>query len=387
MKSQFIKNLSAGNISFLVAIMVLLIAGSASAYPKKSAAEAVGGPWELVVKQGFEGAGLLFPITVEDENKPQLLEDVLPVLGSPIKVRLNQYLPDLVWEMVLKDSPAGAPAAVIEINGTDMQQNVLLSALDPAKRAMTSSIGGIAILELDSIGENNEQVKKLIAPGVIGVLSVWFDDSNKKQNFIVKQGDRIKVPGTKYKIEVEKYFPHYTVDRTTKEVTNRSEKPLNPAVKVIVNDGKTKDEQWLWSKFVSPHSASEQKIHMKFTDCDLGDKEGGYILVTDGKKSWMVFLKEGKLHFEKAELEKAYPFADKDYTFTIKEVRAKAMLDAVWKNGSEKLSQPAIVLTIEYNDKQEQMVMGLHKASHYKSDFGTTVLLFRQKQEVSEPQQ
>jgi hypothetical protein len=75
------------------------------------------GPWELVVKMGLEGEGLRFPLSVSDENKPHKLDTVLPVTGTPIKIWLETYIPDLKWETTAVKHPGGGVAAKLTIEG------------------------------------------------------------------------------------------------------------------------------------------------------------------------------------------------------------------------------------------------------------------------------
>ena len=48
-----------------------------------------------LVKLGLEGEGMRFPVEVSDVNKPQELGGSLPVIGTPINVELERYLPDM----------------------------------------------------------------------------------------------------------------------------------------------------------------------------------------------------------------------------------------------------------------------------------------------------
>ena len=97
--------------------MVLIAAVAALAdlalFEKTCAASAgphhsfLGGPWEIVVKTRLDGEGLRFPLTVSDENKPQKIDKILPVKGTPIEIRLENYVPDLKWETDAVRHPGG----------------------------------------------------------------------------------------------------------------------------------------------------------------------------------------------------------------------------------------------------------------------------------------
>ena len=85
--------------------------------------EILGGPWEVLVKLGLEGAGVRIPVSVADENKPQPLGMVTPVMGTPLKVRLERYLPDMKQETTAVADPNGGPVAKVSLRGENLQQD------------------------------------------------------------------------------------------------------------------------------------------------------------------------------------------------------------------------------------------------------------------------
>jgi len=151
----------------------LLSTGQASGMPSAGHHSFLGGPWELVIKMGMEGEALRFPIAVPDESKPQKFDDVLPVMGTPIKVRLEQYLPNLGWETTAIKHPGGGTVAELTVKGKDFQQEVWLSSADMSKQSMSSRVGSIAIKALYEGKTADKLVRKLTDRRTIGILSVW----------------------------------------------------------------------------------------------------------------------------------------------------------------------------------------------------------------------
>jgi hypothetical protein len=176
-------------------------------------------------------------------------------------------------------------------------------------------------------------------------------------------------------------MPHYSIDTKTKKVFNRSEKPINPAVKIAIDDGQRTFERWLWAKFpLSPHKEKKLPLRMRFTDFDLSGKKGEYILVaTSGIKSWLLLSNNRKKRAVKTVLGHSYPFADKEYSFSIEKIMDEAIIKTEWKNNSESLLRPAIIATIEQNGTDRQTVLELNKPFHYKTKFGTLVLFYRRR--------
>ncbi len=121
-------------------------------------------------------------------------------------------------------------------------------------------------------------------------------------------------------------------------------------------------------------------IRMKVDSFDLAGMDGRHlVVVAPGFKSQIVFSKEGKNHAEKLTFSKAYPFANKEYSFSVEKIVANADIKTAWKNNSDKLLHPALILTIDGGDMQHETVLELGRPSHNKTDAGMMVLLYRLK--------
>jgi len=357
----------------------LVSAGQARGMPSAGHHSFLGGPWELVVKMGMEGEALRFPIEAPDENKPHRFDDVLPVMGTPIKVRLEQYIPNLGWETTAIKHPGGGTVAELTVKGKDFQQAVWLSSADMSKQSISSRVGSIAIKGLYEAKTADKLVRKLTDRRTVGILSVWPEGGGSPAEYAVRVGETITAPGSKYKLTVEQYVPHYSMDLQTRKVVSQTDKPINPALKVVGSDGSETFEQWLWSKFASaPHKDKEAPLRMKFSDLDLNSLTGRSVLITaPGVKPWLLYSRKGKKRLERASLGKSYPLADASYSFRIENIIDGAVIKTDWKNKSESLLHPAVVATIEQDGAGRQIVLELNKPSHHRTKFGTLVLLYR----------
>ena len=337
------------------------------------------GQWELVIKMGFEGEGLRFPLNISDRNKPEKLNITLPVPGTAVKVRLEEYVPDLRWETdAVKYSGDGIAAKLI-IKGKDLEQEVWLGSANPAKQSMSSAVGGIAIRKLNNAETAENLVGELTDQKAIGILSVRLNDSNLPFECAARVSQTVNVPQSRYSVTVLEYMPHYSIDTATKKIVNLSENPINPAVKVVINDGAKTIEQWLWAKFpLSPHQKDDLPLRMQFTDFDAVKAEGKYFLiVASGKAPWLLLSDKGKKRAEKASIGRPYLFTNNEYSFSIEKIIDGAIIETIWKNNSEKLVNPALITTIEQGEINQQTVLEFNKPVHYKTDFGTLVLLYR----------
>jgi hypothetical protein len=189
----------------------------------------------------MEGQALRFPIAAHDESKPQKFDDIVAVMGTPIKVRLEQYLPNLGWETVAVEHPGGGTVAKLAIEGRDFRQHLWLSSADVSKQSISSRVGGIAIKGLYEAKTADKLVRRLTDRRTVGILSIWPEGGGSPAEYAVRTGQKIAVPGSKYKLTVKQYVPHYSIDLETRNVASQTDKPINPALKVVGSDG---SETW-----------------------------------------------------------------------------------------------------------------------------------------------
>lgn len=369
-------------MSVLVALAVAAIwalCNKSYGYSDEMRRAMMGGPWEIVVQNGTDGSSMKFPIRVPDENKVTALSKVLPLMGSPTKIRLKRYLPDLKWNVRAVDDVDGAIVARLRASGRDLNQDIWLSSSDPARRAISSRIGGVILFEFHNPKLAERMLRELTDPDAVGILSIWNDDPNRPKEYVIRRGQTITM--SESQLQILDYMPHYSIDTKTKKVVNQSASPVNPAVKVLFDDGQRTYEQWLWSKFPSsPHAANRLPLRAEFTDFDLGDGKGKYILVgARGTGLWVFYLKHGKKTFEEAKLDSGYPFADTGYFFSIEQLFEGAVVKTDWTNASKKLLHPAIVAEVEEDDRVNELVLEFGKPEQCNSGSGTIVLLYRRK--------
>ncbi len=349
----------------------------AAAQPASPHHQFLGGPWEVLVKMGLEGSALRLPLSVADENRSQMLNAVAPVVGTPIKVRLEQYLPDLKWEMAAAADPNGGPVARLSVRGESLQQDLWLSARDHERQSISAHIGSVAIRELPGpVGP--AVLKELTDPETVGVLALWLSEADSPLVYAAQPGKTIALPGSAGKLTVLRYVPHYSIDRKTKKVTSLSDKPENPAIEVRVEGNQQDRRQWLWSQFsMVPHKKQQLPFRARFVDFHV-EAGGRYLLaVAPGPQSYLSYLKNGKKTFGPLDPGKRYPFEDQRYSFAVEDVRSGARIETAWKNGSEMLLHPAVVATVSQGAAVRQVVLELGQPCHHKTTLGTLVLLYR----------
>jgi hypothetical protein len=368
----------------LTALLTTASVAGAAARPASPHHEFLGGPWEIFVKMGLEGDAIRLPVSVTDENKPQLLNAMVPVVGTPIKIRLERYLPDVKWETTAVDDPNGGPVAKLSLRGESLLQDVWLSARDRERQSISAHIGSVAIRELPR-PPDHALLQELTDPEVAGVLLLWLSDPTRSGAaetdsplmYAVKPGKTVSLAGSSWKLSVARYVPHYSIDRQTKQVTNLSDKPENPAIEILAQKDGQEYRQWLWSQFaMSPHKQQQMPFRARFLDFHVD--AGRYILAAaPGAQAHLLYLKDGKKCVEQVQTGKRYGFDDQRYSFGVEEIRSKARIETAWKNGSEMLLRPAVVATILRGDTAQQVVLELGQPCHHKTALGTLVVLFR----------
>ncbi len=367
--------------------IVAACAAGARAQPAGPHHGFLGGPWEVLATVGHDGAALRTPLSITDESKPQKLQTVMPVMGTPFKVKLERYLPDVKWETTPVDDPNGGPVAKLSLRGEGLQQDIWLCARDRERQSISAHVGSVAFRELPA-PVDAQFVQELADPDVTGVLLVWLSDTGSPLMYPVKPGKVVAPAGSPWKLSMLRYVPHYTIDRQTKQVTSQSDKPENPALEIRVEGNGQKYEQWLWALFASsPHMKQSLPFRAQFVDFHVGTEPGRYILaVAPGAPAYLLHRQDGKKHIEAVQTGKRYPFGDNRYSFGVDEVRPAARIVTTWKEGSEVLLNPAVVATLIQSTSAEQILLELGKPYHHKTASGTLVVLYRRVPDSPKPQ-
>jgi hypothetical protein len=328
---------------------------------------------------GHEGQTLRLPVLVADENKPQELKGTEPVMGTPIKVQLDTYVPNLVWETVPVEDPNEGAVAKLSFRGESLEQGLWLSATDVTRQAISSHIGGVAIRELPAGATSAGALQQLTDPEVVGILVANPPGTERPVACPARVGTSVALPGSAWKVSVLRYVPHYSIDRETKEVVSASDKPVNPAVEIEIEGDGQEFRQWLWSKFPSsPHRQLSLPFPVRFLDFHLEPDAGQYILaVARDLAPRVVYLKDGKRHIAQAETGQRFPFKDSRYSFALEEVRFGASIERRWKNASDVLLHPAVIATITGTDTTQEVVLEQDKPYHYGAASGILVVLYR----------
>jgi len=339
----------------------------------------LGGPWEITIKIGLEGNLLHFAISVADENKSQALEQVLPVMGTPVKLHFEHYVPDLGWEIRCIKQRNSGHAARLRIRGEQLDQTLWLQSRDSARRIISSPIGGIEMKELLGTGLTATFFQELTDGATVGVLSLWAPQQEIPLELAVRPGKTATLPNNQGLLSILEYMPHYSVDRESKTVVSQSDQPVNPALKIHLKQDAGVHERWVWARFSAhPHESPDFPVRVEFSNYYLGKTDGKYLLIVgQDQQARLLFYKDGVPVLETVHLGRSHAFSGEGYSFSVEEVVQDAVVKNVWKNRSDRLIRPALVGTLDSGRVKKQVVLEFNKPYHYKTESGTLVLIYR----------
>jgi len=192
----------------------------------------------------------------------------------------------------------------------------------------------------------------------------------------------VNIPVFDCNVTVLRYVPHFSFSTQTGKVTSLSKQPVNPAIEVKLDFPKKSYKTWLWSKFPRfSHQKKNLPFNLDFTHFDLS--VGNYYIVTAvGARPRLIYSQNGRIrdHFAEEKLSgKSYPFAGEDYSFIIEDIYHNAEIKKIWRNSDNKLLNPALVVTVKYDDVSEQIVLKKDKAEYVQTEYGALSLLYRKK--------
>jgi hypothetical protein len=112
-----------------------------------------------------------------------------------------------------------------------------------------------------------------------------------EEEMAVEPGETYDLPGHAVKFKVERFFNDFVIDMDSRQPSNRSQKPLNPAIEIVFFDetGSPSGRGWLFARFGSFHGAADGSplSMMKYTYVE-GRKAGSrdVLVVGETREVW-----------------------------------------------------------------------------------------------------
>lgn len=208
----------------------------------------------------------------------------LPAPWAPIRVK--QYLPRAVRDqnVVPVDDEHGQPAVLLTIDGPTGKFDRWLVAGDAERNRLVSLIGTWRYMAVpnpeqrDGLFQQFEQ-ELTRAP----TLRVTRAGSDEFAELPAKPGETRTFENLGITVTVRRFYSDFGLRDDTKEPTNRSEKRLNPAALVEIDDHGKKEEQWVFAKFRDFMAHESDALPYRITlDCPLERKSPipDYVIAT-----------------------------------------------------------------------------------------------------------
>lgn len=349
------------------------------------------GPWELLVQLGEQGSPLRFPVKVPQYDKPLDLDKNIPIFGSTAKIKIQQYLPDLRWETYVEEKKNSGAVARVSITGSALPQpfSMLLSTEELKRKTRELQAGKIGLLKLVDPVHYQSNIKQLSNTDILGMLTVRVNDPSAKskgniQEFIISPNQKIILPDNGSHITILDYVPNFTIDIKSKKVTSASDEPINPAIKVKIQEGDKSREKWIFANYPDlmmgnhpGNNAAKSTLQINFDHFSLKkDHPTYYLIISPGQTPALLSKVKKKIKVESIKKDAKYPL-DGDFAFTIDQTYESAALMKKWINGSEKLKNPALIVQYTLGGVQEEVVLELGKPFHKKTEQGTMILMYR----------
>jgi hypothetical protein len=237
---------------------------------------------------GAEPVDVHVPLKLTSPSAPAELDQVV-TLPTPLPpVSLKQYLPKAVLEQraVPDEGPDAGRAVQVSIDGPSQSFRRWLVANDVDRNRLVSFIGTWRYMAVDDPrqrGKLLEQFENELTRSP--VVLIQRTDTGRSAEVPAVAGTVSSLPALDCTVRVREFLPDFAFDNKTNQPVKKSDKRVNPAVKVVLERNGTREERWAFAKFPQFRSGSEDKLPFRVTlDCPL-EKQGNtpdFMLVTVG---------------------------------------------------------------------------------------------------------
>jgi hypothetical protein len=237
------------------------------------------------------GQELFLECRLGDSNPPKTIESVLPIpvpmapqelnhtvsLPAPwAPIQVKQYLPRAVRDqnVVPVDDEQGQPSVLLSVDGPTGTFDRWLVAGDAERNRLVSLIATWRYMSVadpqqrDDLYHQFEQ--ELTRTPMLRVTRTGSDEFGELP---AKPGETRTFENLGVTVTVRLFYSDFGLRDDTKEPVNRSEKRLNPAALVEIDDHGKKQEQWVFAKFRDFMAHESESLPYRITlDCPL-DRE------------------------------------------------------------------------------------------------------------------
>ncbi len=288
-------------------------------------------------------------------SAPAPMDQIVALPAPRPPIRLKQYLPkaSLEQEVVPDKSGKGRPAIQIAIEGATQSYNRWLLAGQPERDRLTSFIGTwryVAVANEQERDELHRQFAEELTrkPKLI----IHGTDGDTQKTVPCEKGRSATIKELGCRIRVLEFYPHYGLDLDAKKPVNRSEKRLNPAALIeIEQNGKT-EQRWVFGKFPQFQAEQGQGLPIEIRlDCPLHREQDrpDFVIVTVNRTRHELWSRHaGKQAYRKIDIGEKANVGGARYTFHVAKFTPSGRLVEAYRKVSGKGGVTA--LQIEFTD-------------------------------------
>jgi hypothetical protein len=274
-----------------------------------------------------------------DARPPATIESVLPIpvpmapleldhtvtLPAPwAPIRVTQYLPRAVRDqnVIPVDDEQGQPSVLLTVSGPTGTFDRWLVAGDAERNRLVSLIGTwryMAVADPQQRDELFQQFEQELTR--TPMLRISRPGSAEFAELPAKPGETRSFEDLGITVSVRRFYSDFALRDDTKEPINRSEKRLNPAALVEIDDHGRKEEQWVFAKFRDFMAHESGALPYQVTlDCPLERSSPipDYVLATVARARHELWTRhQGRIASQPVGLNEPTTVAGSKYTFTL----------------------------------------------------------------------
>jgi hypothetical protein len=343
------------------------------------------------VKLNGEITEIQEPVKIPLATSPSDLDQTVNLPDPLPPIRLVRYLPRAVLKqkIVPDEKGEGQPAIMLFIEGPTQSFQRWLVADDPERNRLSSFIATWRYMAVEDRERRDELFRQfkteLTRPPV---LIINRPDGTAAGELPAEPGTAEELKDLGCTVRVLRFLPHFGQEKEDGKIVNRSDRRLNPAALVEMEQGDRKEQRWVFAKFPDFKMGESQTLPLRVKlDCPA-EKEGrapDFVLVTVGRRENEVWRRLGsEVTARPLLLDQRTEVTGSQYTFRIGEYVRSGRLLEEYKAAEVRGAIPA--LQIETSDPSGARVslwLGSDKPHIMPTEKGPMMVKFGPRSEQS----
>ena len=206
--------------------------------------------WQLTVSMHGKRISV-HPIEIAEPDKPMTMDQKLTIPDLAGELQLVEYTPHASVNFELRrDVPDGKPALRLHIEGPKVNVDKWVIAGDLNHAVLKSQLANwTAVIQRDS-----DQVARFVESSLgkkehhQALMVSTLDGKHRKVFTELEPGTILRMPEAEVTVKVLRYMPWCSYDLETKKTANVGDKPINPALEIVVTVNGTQSTHLVFSR-------------------------------------------------------------------------------------------------------------------------------------------